>query len=457
MFANISFAFILRRVLPIKFLVLLTFSGLNMASESPFSAILAMKERAAVIDELTAKRVKTLLPNLMKNTGLDMWVLISREYNEDPVLKTMLPATWLSARRTTILVFALDKKGDVNAYAVAPYKIGNVFKSAWDKKTQPDQWQALVDLMDKYQPKRIGVNTSDHWAHADGLVVTDQKKLLAKLPTKYQQRLTSAERLAVGWLEQRIDEEIPYFKQAVAIAQAIIAQGFSNEVITPGKTTTDDLVWWLRERVRELKLQTWFHPSVSIQRADKRQFDHESSFTNVDGDNVIQPGDLLHVDFGIVYLRLNTDTQQHAYVLKEDETSPPEYLQAALRSGNQVQDALLEQFKVGRTGNEVLKMAREAAIARGLQPTIYTHPLGLHGHAAGTTIGMWDAQQGKPGDGDYPLHLNTAYSIELSNDVYLQQWQKQIRIMLEEDAFFNVDGVHYLNGRQKQLHIIKAR
>ncbi|OHU84950.1 M24 family metallopeptidase [Pseudoalteromonas amylolytica] len=452
-----SFSSLYRTLLPFKFLTLIVFSGFSMASDALFSSILPMKERAAVIDELTAKRVSTLLPKLMKQTNLDMWVLISREYNEDPVLKTMLPATWLSARRTTILVFALDKQGQVNAYAVAPYKIGNVFKSAWDKHTQPDQWQALVDLIDKYQPKRIGVNTSKHWAHADGLVVSDQKKLLAKIPAKYQQRLTSAERLAVGWLEQRINEEIPYFKQAVAIAQAIIAQGFSNEVIEPGQTTTDDLVWWLRERVRELKLQTWFHPSVSIQRADKRQFDHESSFTNVDGDNVIQPGDLLHVDFGIVYLRLHTDTQQHAYVLKAGETSPPEYLQAALHSGNQVQDALVEQFKAGRTGNEVLKMAREAAIERGLKPTIYTHPLGLHGHAAGTTIGMWDAQQGKPGDGDYPLHLNTAYSIELSNDVYLEAWQKQIRIMLEEDAFFNADGVKYLNGRQKQLHIIKAR
>lgn len=416
--------------------------------------ILPMKERAAFIDKITQLRVDTLMPSLMTQHKIDMWLLISREYNEDPILKTMLPATWLSARRTTILLFALNKQGGVDAYAVAPYKIGSVFKKGWDKKAHPNQWNALNVLIEQYQPGNIALNTSTNWAHADGLVLGDYKTLMANLPKQYHTKIISAEPLAVAWLEQRIPQEVDMYKHIVAIAHHIIAEGFSSKVITLGKTTSDDLVWWFRERVRALKLQTWFHPSVAIQRADNKAFDHKDSFTNGYDESVIQAGDLLHIDFGITYLRLNTDTQQHAYVLKENESNAPSYLVDAFKSGNKLQDIFTNQFAVGKTGNEVLAAARKAAITEGLKPTIYTHPLGSHGHAAGTTLGMWDSQQGVPGDGDYPLHLNTAYSIELNNAVFIKQWNKEIRIMLEEDAIFDKTGVWYLNGRQTELLLI---
>lgn len=420
------------------------------------SQILPLKERARFIDDMTEKRVNQLLPELMQNADIDAWLLISREYNEDPVLKTMLPASWLSARRTTILLFILDQNKKVQAYAIAPYKVGNVFKKGWDKANQPNQWQALVDLLAQYQPEKIGINQSEIWAHADGIVKTDYQTLVSNIPTEYRAKLVSAEALAIPWLEQRIAAEVATYKQIVAIAHEIIAEGFSDKVITAGKTTTEDLMWWYRERVAELKMQVWFHPSVSIQRADNSQFDHETAFTNKGSGNVIQPGDLLHVDFGITYLRLNTDTQQHAYVLKSDESEAPEYLVSALRKGNQLQDILTAKFGQGKPGNQVLKEARETAIEQGLKPTIYTHPIGYHGHGAGTTIGMWDAQGGVAGDGDYPLHLNTAYSIELNNAQYIEAWGKEIRIMLEEEAFFDSSGVWYLNGRQTEFHLIPS-
>lgn len=185
--------------------------------------------------------------------------------------------------------------------------------------------------------------------------------------------------------------------------------------------------------------------------------EHESSVTHDNDKQIILPGDLLHVDFGITYLRLNTDTQQHAYVLKPGESEAPQYLQQALLSGNKLQDVFTGQFAEGLTGNQVLKRSREHAILQGLTPTIYTHPLGYHGHAAGTTLGMWDSQDGVPGDGDYPLHLNTAYSIELNNAVYIEPWKKEIRIMLEEDAIFDGPGVWYLNGRQTAFLLIKSQ
>ena len=439
--------------------VLLLLGGLAVfnSQAAPADELLSLRERAQVQDTLLAKRVEQLLPRLMARSGIDMWLMISREYNEDPVLRTFLPADWLqTARRTTILVIARDEQGKVHTLAVAPYKVGSMFERTWDKSAQLDQWQALNAIIKRFDPKTIGVNQSEIWAHADGLTVTDRASLMAELPEKYQSRVVSAEALAVSWLETRIDAEIALYKKMVAVAHQIIAEGFSANTITVGKTTTDDLVWWFRERVAELKLSTWFHPSVSLQRSDNQRFDHEATFDD-DKAEVIMPGDLLHVDFGITYLGLNTDTQQHAYILMPGESSAPEYLQQALQKANQLQDIFTGEFAAGRTGNEVLASSLAKAKAAGLKPTIYTHPLGYHGHAAGTTLGMWDKQGGVPGDGDYPLHISTAYSIELNNAVMVEPWGKEIRIMLEEDAFFDDTGVWYLDGRQTRLIEIPSR
>jgi len=417
--------------------------------------ILPMRDRAQVIDNILKDRVETILPDIMRKAGIDMWVIISREYNEDPVIRTMLPATWLNARRRTILVvYDRGLEEGLETLAVARYDVGEIFKKAWDKEVQPDQWARLKEIIEERDPQKIGINQSKDWQHADGMVLTDYQEMIEGIGDENAEKLVSAEMVAVGWLETRSAKEMVLYPQIVGIAHEIIAEGFSNKVIQPGVTTSDDVVWWFRERIRELKLVTWFHPSVSIQRADPESFDHLRTFDSRPGNNVIMPGDLLHVDFGITYLRLNTDTQQHAYVLRPGETAVPEYLKVAFDNGNRLQDIFTDNFKEGRTGNEVLAMSRQQAIDEGLKPSIYTHPIGYHGHAAGTTLGMWDAQGGVPGDGDYPLQLNTAYSIELNAATYIDEWGKEIRIMLEEDAYFDESGVWYIDGRQLEIMTI---
>lgn len=416
------------------------------------SAILSMKERAKVIDEVLADRIKTVLPNIMQREGIDMWIIISREYNEDPVIETMLPATWLAARRRTILVIYDQGLGKgLETLAVARYDVGEVFKKAWDKEEEPDQWKRLREIIVERDPQRIGVNRSKYWGLADGIVATDYELLLDNIGSKYASRVVSAEKVAIGWLETRSVIERDLYPHIVRIAHGILEEAFSERVIHPGITSTEDVIWWLRQRVRDLNLITWFHPSVSIQRVDPESFDHLRSFDSRPSEDIIMPGDLLHVDFGITYLRLNTDTQQHFYVLKPGETEVPAYLVDAFDRGNRLQDIFTNNFEEGRTGNEVLAMSRAQAIEEGIKPSIYTHPIGYHGHAAGTTLGMWDSQGGVPGTGDYPLHLNTAYSIELNAASYIQEWQKEIRIMLEEDAYFDERGVWYLDGRQKSI------
>jgi Xaa-Pro aminopeptidase len=418
--------------------------------------ILGEKERATLKDELLEDRFNNLLPQLMDKANIDMWLLISREYNEDPVLKTMLPATWLNARRRTIIVFYRNKeKNTVERIAVARYDIGKSIQSAWNKEEEPDQWKALEKIIKQRNPDKIGINTSTHFALADGLVKTDYDELVANVSSEITEKLVSAEKLAIGWIETRTEKELTLFKDLVKITHDIIDETFSAKNITPGKTTTEDLVWFMRNKVTDLGLETWFHPTVDVQRNNEALKSHIESFSKGKDDKIIQKGDLLHCDFGITYIGLNTDCQQHAYVLKDDENNVPEFLKEAFKKGNRVQDILTSNMKAGLTGNEILLTSLNQGKKEGLRPSIYTHPLGKYGHSAGTTIGMWDSQNGVPFNGDYPLQKNTAYAIELNTTVFIDEWKKDIRIMLEEAGFFGDNIFEYVNERQTAIKPIK--
>ncbi|WP_047245691.1 M24 family metallopeptidase [Maribacter thermophilus] len=419
--------------------------------------ILDERERATVIDEILDDRFNNLLPGLMDAADIDMWIVISREYNEDPVIRTMLPATWLNARRRTILLFYRNKeKNSIEKLAVARYNVGKNIKSAWDKEKEPDQWKRLMELITERNPKKIGLNFSKDHNIADGLDKTDYDEFMRYLPKKYSAKVVSAEQLAVRWIETRTAREMVIYNQLVDITHDIIAEAFSEKVITPGITTTSDVEWWMRQKVTDLGLETWFHPTVDVQRSKEELVGHLYSFSGRPEDTVILPGDLLHCDFGITYLRLNTDCQELAYVLKPEEKSAPDFLVNGLKDGNRVQDFLTTNMIKGRTGNEILAKSLKEAKAAGLRPAIYTHPLGMYGHSAGTTIGMWDSQGGvmKDDGENYPLNPNTVYAIELNTTINIPEWKRDIRIMLEEAGFYGEDGFRYVNGRQTELLLI---
>lgn len=410
--------------------------------------ILPFKKRAEVIDNLLKTRLESVLPQVMRRAGIDMWLVICREYNEDPVFLTLVPSSWYAARRTTMLVFFDRGKAGVERLIVRSRARGDFYKAAWSKK-QTDQWRSLSDIIAQRNPKRIGINTSDTFALGDGLTASLRTKLIKNLDKKYTARLCSAENIAVGWLETRTPQEMEIYDHIVAIAHTIIAEAFSNRVITPGVTSTQDVQWWMREKVAQLGLKPWFHPWVDLQRNQKGE-------GKVSQTGVIHRGDLLHCDLGVTYLRLNTDTQQMAYVLKAGETDAPEGLKEAMQQGNRLQDIFTAEFKTGITGNQLLKAALDKSKKEGLRGMIYTHPLGFHGHAAGPTIGLWDRQGDVPGAGEYPLYLNTCYAIELNVRAAIPEWDGQVvRIGLEQDGvFLENQTIHYLDQRQTTYHLI---
>ncbi|MBT8273659.1 MAG: aminopeptidase P family protein, partial [Bacteroidia bacterium] len=299
--------------------------------------VLSEKKQAEIIDNILSDRFNNLLPDLMDRTEIDMWILISREYNEDPVLRTMLPATWLNARRRTIIVFYRNKAEDkIDKLAVARYNFGDNIISAWDKEKEPNQWKRLIQIIEERDPSTIGLNYSTHFNIADGLDKTDHDEFMMNLPDQYKSKVTSAEKLAIAWIETRTQYEMVLYDQLVDITHDIIEEAFSEKVITAGVTTTTDVEWWMRQKVTQLGLKTWFHPSVDVQRSNEVMGNHLYAFSDRPEDMVIMPGDLLHCDFGITYLRLNTDCHEMAYVLKPNETAPPSFLVDALKKGNQL-------------------------------------------------------------------------------------------------------------------------
>jgi len=428
--------------------LLLILAGLApLAAAGEIPAVLDLKEQAAVYDGWLTVRLEKILPELMRREKIDMWLVICREYNEDPVYLSMVPFASLSARRLTMLVMC-DRGGDkgVERFSVNRYGIGRLFPTVW-KGGEEDQWQALAKAVKERNPQRIGIDESDVFAFGDGLSASLKKRLVQALGPEYAKRLVGAERLAVGWLERRLPEEIEVYDRICSVAHAVIAEAFSAAVITPGVTTAADVEWWIWEKFRALGQTTWFNPGISVQRPKTSPFKDSP---------VIHPGDLLHCDIGINYLRLNTDTQQHAYVLMPGETDAPKGLKDALVKGNRLQDILLGEMKEGLTGNQILAAALKRAKEEGLRPSIYTHPLGVHGHAAGPTIGLWDKQGGVPGDGDYPLYPDTVFSIELNVVDAVAEWGGQdVQIALEQDAVFTRAGVRFLDRRQTELILVR--
>jgi Xaa-Pro aminopeptidase len=435
----------MRRILGALVLFLLVIPSVRTAARQQ-PDILTLRDQAAVYNGWLEYRLDHILPELMRQEGIDMWLVICRENNEDPVFFSLVPFNNLYASRTSMLVFFDRGTEGIERMTVSRAGIGQIYKSVWEPE-KVEQWTRLAQIVKERNPKKIGIDTSDIFNYGDGLTATLQKKLMAALPPEFAPRVQSAERLAIRWLERRSPQELETYPHIVSIAHGIIAEAFSPAVITPGVTTTDDVVWWMRERTRQLGLTNWFHTTVDIQRPKDSPYKDSP---------IIHRGDFLHCDFGIVYLKLCTDTQELAYVLKEGETDAPKGFRDGLALGNRLQDIEIAEMKAGRTGNQVLAAALARAKAEGLRPSIYTHPLGVHGHAAGTNIGMWDMQNGVPGVGDFPFSNDTVHSIELSLTTTVPEWGGlDVRFPLEQDAVLTSAGVRFLDGRQTALRLIR--
>jgi Xaa-Pro aminopeptidase len=419
-----------------------------------------LREQADIQQQWLKLRLERVLPALMRKHGVQMWLVICREYNEDPVFFSLVSPTVFAARRRTMYVFH-DRGAEqgVERLALGGGSNGGLYTVYRDPEVEgreiygEGQWVLLRKLVEERNPQTIAINISHTHAFSDGLSAGEREKLEDVLGPKYTRRFVRAENLALEYVQMRLPEMLPTYRQMMETVHWLIGRAFSNEVITPGKTTDKDVVWWLRQQVNDLGLGTWFQPSVRVQKPAKAGV----NLLAEDAPVVIERGDVLHVDFGITAMRLNTDTQHMGYVLREGERDVPEGIKRALKNANRLQDILMERMRAGRSGNEVLADALGRMKEEGITGSIYTHPVGDHGHGAGPLVGLWDRQQGVPGRGDVLILPSTWFSIELAATTPIPEWGgQQLWVGLEEDAAIDEQGrISWVLKRQTEYHLVK--
>jgi Xaa-Pro aminopeptidase len=413
--------------------------------------ILPEKERAALINSWLPWRLDHIVTDLMKREGIDMWLVICRETSEDPLIWSLVPEPFLQGRRNMVLVF-FDPGGDKKVERYSLGGGGDLYQSGWSDRSLT-QFENLAALVRKLDPKKIGINSSVHFRTADGLSATMKDKLVQNIGPVYAQRVVSAEKLCVGWLETRSPEELNIYSHLCGIGHDLIAEFFSNGVITPGVTTCQDVEWWIRDRITGLGLRTWFDPSINIQRSPAKEEQYK------DTPDVIQKGDLLHCDVGIRYLRLCTDMQWHAYVCLPGEQDAPADLKTALARAVRLADVFMGEFREGLNGHQIAANTLEKANAEGLRAQLYSHPIGYYGHDAGTSIDsrpLNSVPEEMREVMNHPLHLNTVYAIEFSSTTAVPEWNgKDVVISYEEQGVFTEEGCRWVDGNQVRFYLIR--
>ncbi len=416
-----------------------------------------VREQAAEMQQWVEQRLTKVLPGLMAEYGADMWILSMREYGEDPVFWSMISPTTFAARRRSIYVFTREPDGSVERLALGGGDQGGLFQiyrsphpTVTGKEAElwgDEQWRLLHEIVADRDPANIVLNIDDTWAFADGLGAGEREALEKALGPEYLKRVKRIPQLATDYISVRVPEMMPRYRKIEETVHALISEAFSNSVITPGETTTEDVVWWLRQKVNDLGYGQWFQPSVAVQRADG---EHEGP------DAIIRRGDLLWTDFGVVGERLKTDTQHLGYVLKDGETDAPPGLKACLAKSNRMQDLTLEAMTPGRTGNEALAAVLGRMKQEGITGSLYSHPIGDHGHGAGPLIGLWDRQEGVPGRGDAKIRPSTWFSIELQATVPIPEWGgATASCRQEEEAYLDGSGErHWAFRRQDRFHLV---
>ncbi|MEG0841088.1 MAG: M24 family metallopeptidase [Erysipelotrichaceae bacterium] len=408
--------------------------------------LLDLKKQNELKDLFLKERLNDLLPSFMKECGIDMWIVPSLEYNEDPILEFLTPTSFPTARRLTILVLVLEN-GKVKRYCVNRHypELEEYYDNVWDE-SQSTQWQAVEKLIQQSKPKTIGLNISKDFAYCDGLSKSMYDEMEKHLSEASVKRFVSAEYLGVRFLETRTKSEKAWYPKILDLALSIVGEAFSNKVITPNVTTTTEVEWWMKNKVNKLGLTYWFPPDVNLQR--KGEKDPQKT-------DVIKPGDLLHCDFGITYLGLCSDTQRNAYVAQDGEIMVPQALMEAFKVNNKFQDIVRSNFVKGRSGNEIFTKSIKEAKANGIKPLLYSHPCGTHGHAAGPTIGLFNQQEEIPIQGDVLLNDDTAYALELNNRIDYLPWNQEIYLFSEETVLFTNGKVEFLTKGRDQIYFIK--
>jgi len=413
--------------------------------------LLTQREQMDVREKWLMKRLGSMLLPMMKRHGVEMWIVVNEEFNSDPVTPHITPPIPIVGRRDIFLF--IDRGQRIERIAMVRYdeeRLRNHYRFVMPARDKFGD--ELKKIVDERNPKTIALNIGGSRGQQSGLSHDSYRFLAESLGAENEKKFVSAGNLLTEFFDTRVPEELEHYRNAVLATDVITRRAFSNEVITPGKTTVGDVRFWMLEQVNKLGLTVWFQPDLRIQRRQESTGTTGQFLSTAKEADVIQAGDLLHVDFGLDYMGLSTDWQKHAYVLKPGETDAPAGLKAALKNTNHLQDALFAIARVGMTGTEVYEKTMAEMKAHKIDAILYSHPIGEHGHGLGPYIDF----RGNIGGGSNKFILGSYTSIELNTSTLVPEWGGQkVTIMAEDDAVMTDLGYQFIRPRQTEFYLIR--
>ena len=411
----------------------------------------SQREQADVREQWLKKRLGSLLLPMMKRHGIEMWIVVNEEFHSDPVTPHIVPPIPIVGRRD--LFIFIDRGERIERVAVLRYAEERL-KNHYTMLLPPrDKFgEELKKLVDERNPKTIALNMGGTRGQQSGLTHDGYKFLADTLGVENEKKFVSAANLLLEFFDTRLPEELEHYRTAVLATDVITRRAFSNEVIKPGKTTAGDVRWWMMQQLNDLGVDTWFQPDLRIQRQAAETGTTGQFLSTANESDVLMPGDLIHVDFGLNYMGLSTDWQKHAYILKPGERDAPAGLKAALKNTNLLQDIMFGVARSGMTGSEVYQASMAECKKQNITCMIYSHPLGTHGHGLGPSIDF----RGNVGGGANKILPGSYMSIELNTSTTGPEWNNQrVTIMAEDDAYMTETGYKFFRPRQTEFYLIR--
>jgi Xaa-Pro aminopeptidase len=419
--------------------------------------LLPWSEQIAVREQWLVKRHELLLP-MMRRHDVGMWIIVNEEFHDDPLTQYVAPPRPYTGNRD-IFVFIDGGTEGLKKYAITGYIEENLARFFEAPSAEPLPAAAtLKALYDRWQPKTIALGIGGSRGQTRSLGEASHRFITEAMGPEAVTRFVSAAPLIIEYLDTRLPEELEHYRAAVTVTEEIVRRALSAEVVTPGRTTVGDVRRALYDMLWAAGVRTWFQPDLRVQRASEENATSRGFLAVAREGVVIQPGDLVHIDFGITYMGFDTDWQKMAYVLEPGETEAPAGLQAALRNTNTLQDALmLRHARPGLTGGAVFTATMAEMKARGIEAMIYSHPLGAQGHALGASIDFRSAQRANPSVPAQPLRLGSYMSIELNTATPVAAWGgRKVFVMMEDCAYLTVDGYRFFRPRQEAFYLIPS-
>ncbi len=417
----------------------------------PMPKLLSQLEQMNVREAWLQKRLGSMLLPMMKRHGIDMWIVVNEEFHSDPVTEHIVPPIPIVGRRD--LFIFIDRGERIERIAVVRY-LEERLKNHYTVMNPPraEMPAALKKLVDERNPKTIALNIGGTRGQQSGLTYDGYKFLAETLGPENEKKFVSASKLLTEFFETRLPEEFAHYEKAVLATDVITRRAFSNQVITPGKTTVGDVRWWMMQQVNNLGLGIWFQPDLRVQRRAESTGTTQQFLSVADESVVLKRGDLIHVDFGLIYMGLSTDWQKHGYILKPGEINAPAGLRTALKNTNRLQDIMFGIASAGMTGTEVYDATMAECKKQGIDAMIYSHPIGAHGHGLGASI---DFRRGIGGN-EERLRLGSYTAIELNTSTNVAEWGGQrVTMMAEDDAVMTESGFKFIRPRQTNFYLIR--